>query len=222
MTASAGDGTQVWDAATSKLKVHFGDARATYAVFSPDGNLVGTAYDDGKARIWKVETGEPSGEPVDLGHAVKLWSVEFSRDGRQIVTASDDKTARVWDLEKRELVSVLRHTERIYTASFSPDNKSVVTGSEDNLAYVWDIATSDVRHKLVGHQHWVNSASFSRDGTRIVTGSKDGTARVRDARREGPSLFSRGTAAALNPWLSAPTGKLSPRRPTIRRLASGT
>ena len=97
------------------------------------------------------------------------------------MTASDDKTARVWDLEEQDVVSIFRHRERVYSASFSPDNESVVTASEDNLGYVWDISTSDLRRKLVGHQHWVNSAAFNTDGTRIVTGSKDGTARVWDA-----------------------------------------
>ena len=59
VTASAVDGTQLWDAKTGELKRRFDDAGATYAVFSPDGALICTAYQDGKARIWKTANGEP-------------------------------------------------------------------------------------------------------------------------------------------------------------------
>src|SRR6185295_7172049 len=64
------------------------------AAWSPDGQRIVVALDDGTARVWKV--GDPA-EPIVLrGHQAHVWSAAFSPDGTLIVTASGDRTARVW------------------------------------------------------------------------------------------------------------------------------
>jgi WD40 repeat protein len=68
------------------------------AAFSPDGRRIVTASENKTVRLWKVETGEPIGEPLK-GHANSVFSAAFSPDGKRIVTASADETVRLWDSE---------------------------------------------------------------------------------------------------------------------------
>ena len=58
----------------------------TIIAWSPDGKRIVTASEDGIARMWDAQTGQPLGEP--LKHAGGVISAEFSLDGKRIVTAS--------------------------------------------------------------------------------------------------------------------------------------
>jgi len=88
----------VWDAATgegfSEPMKH--DGKVTSAHFSPDGQRVVTASDDGTARVWDAATGKAIGEPIK--HDSEVTSAHFSLDGQRVVTVSHDGTAQVWDV----------------------------------------------------------------------------------------------------------------------------
>ncbi len=105
------------------------DKPINWIEFSPDGTLAVTASDDGTARVWKVDTGEPMfAEP--LRHDGPVRHAAFSPDGSQIVTASFDKTARVWHAATgRPLGGPLLHAMPLHHAAFSPDGQSIATAS---------------------------------------------------------------------------------------------
>ena len=171
---------QVWtagDGLERTLRGH--DARINSVAFSPDGEAIVTASDDGTARIWELSSGD-SRTLEGPGRDVK--SAAFSPDGTQVVTAGTDDKARVWDVAGGEQVAVLRgHSSTVYSAAFSPDGKLVVTGSGDNSARIWDLADGRTRVVLAGHEDTLVAARFSPDGRFVVTASFDGTARVWDA-----------------------------------------
>ncbi len=66
------------------------------ASFSPDGNYVVTASEDGTAQIWKAETGK--NVATLSGHILAVRSAVFTPDGLSVITAGADNTVRVWDL----------------------------------------------------------------------------------------------------------------------------
>ncbi|MGH9851112.1 MAG: WD40 repeat domain-containing protein, partial [Blastocatellia bacterium] len=66
------------------------------ASFSPDGNYVVTASEDGTAQIWKAETGKSVA--TLSGHILAVRSAVFTPDGLSVITAGADNTVRVWDL----------------------------------------------------------------------------------------------------------------------------
>src|SRR6201990_7172 len=82
--------------------LNFG-ARVFSVAFSPDGQYIASASDDGKIRVWNAMTGETVGGPF-TGHRESVWSVAFSPDGQHIVSGSDDGTIRVWNTTTGETV----------------------------------------------------------------------------------------------------------------------
>ncbi|MBL8425622.1 MAG: hypothetical protein JNK06_19355 [Candidatus Accumulibacter phosphatis] len=172
---------QVWPTAAGGgpvNPVNLGDtARLRAAAFSPDGQRVVVAYDDGLARIWPADG---HGAPILLkGHTWQVLSAAFSADGRQVVTASRDGTARLWSAADGKPLAVLDgHTGPVLAAGFSPDGRQVVTASADATARLWHSDGSGQPVVLRGHADEVLSAAFGSDGKRLLTASLDGSVRL--------------------------------------------
>ncbi len=167
----------VWMRSPKLVEIWFHDRAAWHAAFSPDGRRVVTASEDGIARVWDTETGEPVTPP--LRHAARLAHAAFSPDGSLVVTAAADSTTRVWDAATGEPRSApLKQGDAIRHACFSPDGRRVATASRDGTAQVWDVATSAPVGPPLRHRAAVAYVSFSPNGDRVVTASGDFTARV--------------------------------------------
>ena len=87
----------MWDAATGRLLFELvGHTGEIYDVeFSPDGNFMATAGEDGTARIWTASTGKQLWSLV--GHYGLIGNVEFSPDGKSLATSGLDGTIKFWD-----------------------------------------------------------------------------------------------------------------------------
>ncbi len=172
------------------------------AAFSPDGQSIVTASDDGVVRIW-----DASGrmEPRALkGHTAPITTAEFSRDGQFIVTASRDGTARVWPTQGHAARHVFKHAGPVRSATFSPDSQRIVTVSGSGVARLWRVDLPDRPLAVLNDpaDGRLNFAAFSPDGQRLVMTAWDRTARVWRARgssfvpeetlrgHEGPVIFA--------------------------------
>lgn len=110
------------------------------ARFSPDGQWVLTAAQDGMARLWDLANDQPVGVP--LRHAAPVGDAEFSRDGRYVVTMCEDRTARVWEAASGKVVSPpLVHPLPLCRAWFSRDGRHVFTASSRHrYSFSWSDA----------------------------------------------------------------------------------
>lgn len=174
VTGSANE-ARVWDLSDGRqvLSVRHGDVLGSIwsVAFSPDGRLIATGGEDGKAKLWDAG----SGQEIHLlkGHTSGVASLAFSPDGSRIATGSRDRTLKIWDVERGEEVLALKgHTDRVLCVAFSADGKQIISGNKDQTAKVWD---AQLGQKIIGVKHGqagaVWSVTFSPDSKHIVTGS---------------------------------------------------
>ncbi|MEO0943126.1 MAG: WD40 repeat domain-containing protein, partial [Cyanobacteria bacterium J06642_12] len=116
----------------NRLESHRGWIRSVS--FSPDGETLASASDDGTVKLWTAE-----GEELRTleGHRGPVWSMSFSPDGETLASASDDGTVKLWNLEGEELQTLEGHRDWVRSVSFSPDGNILASGSDDGTVKLW-------------------------------------------------------------------------------------
>jgi WD40 repeat protein len=144
---------------------------------SPNGQLAATACEDGKLRLWSVESAQVLGE-LPAAEGKRFNAVSFSPDGATVLgTSSDAAQIALWRVSDRAKDAEIRSVDgRVWTAQFMPDGERIVTvGGND--ARVWSMETHRQVLRLSPHGA-VSSAALSHDGKYAVTGSWDSSAKI--------------------------------------------
>ena len=100
-----------------RLVTHTGE-RVRLVVFSPDGRLISSGFDNAIA-VHDPRDGRRLG--VMTGHLQPPVNMAVSPDGRTLVTTSSDNTIRLWSLESYRELGVLLRDRIAWAISFSPD-----------------------------------------------------------------------------------------------------
>lgn len=159
-------------------------------VFSPAGNLLATAGQDGRLRWWQVRDAgpEPVGEAV-LG-AGPLYAVAFSPDGRSLVTGGEDRAVMVVRLDAPTEPEELFRFEEL--PGKSPEIESAVFVDASRLAVacgdqivLLEAATGRMLLKLErasehNRKAVVGGLVVGPDGRRLAACGTDNTARLWD------------------------------------------
>ena len=146
-------------------------------VLSADGRRVVTAADDGKARIWDLQT---SRLLATLVHPLKVAVAAFAADETFVLTTCIDGTFRLWNSATGSLVFEFpKAPDCRIPQTLSNDRKRVAFLQTDTSVQIWD---------LLGHQRLggvlempglVNASVFGQDSGTIALASADGTVSVR-------------------------------------------
>ena len=174
------------------------DGTARVVAYSSDGASLLTGSEDGTARLWRADTGEPMGQP--MRHEGSVLVAVFSPDSQSVLTASRDKTVRLWSAQDGTAKSfVVRHAAEPTVALFSPDGTQVLTASQDGAARLWAPQSGEPLSPWLRHEGSVRVAAFEPRGSLVVMAGADGTVRFWSGDRGEPRgealRLSRGVAA---------------------------
>lgn len=160
-----------------KQQGHF-DATNTLA-YSPDGVRIVTGADDGKVKVWDVESGFCLATFQD--HSAAVTCVQFAKRGQVVFTASLDGTVRAFDLIRYRNFRTFTSTKRVQFCSLAvdPSGEVVTAGSEDDFSiHVWSVQTGQLVETLSGHEGPVSCLAFAADSGVLASASWDRTIRI--------------------------------------------
>ena len=141
--------------------------------FSPDGQTLVSATDNGWIIRWDLNTGESSGVfKLELPRAWFgiVWA-SFSPDGRTLAGGAGTDEISLWDARTGEH---LRTLTAGYRASFSPDGQMLAIRGRDAI-HLWDVNAGQALRALSrGWNFFVSSISFRPDGQMLAIGNTSG------------------------------------------------
>lgn len=169
-----------------------GAKRVRALAFSPDGQLLAAARDDGTLDLLQTAGGKAAvvlspeqrpGEIVDLpgggirwktpGVNAEVTSVMFSADGRLVSTGDNDGNARIWEVATGRERKRMVHDDGVSSVAFNPTSNYLATGSKDATVRMWDVASGSEILR-VKHETEVRKVAFSPDGRHLGAISTDG------------------------------------------------
>jgi WD40 repeat protein len=177
-------GTYLWNARSGRQvgpRLFDRPGVATDAAFSPDGNLLAVAGQDGSVRIWDVAKGDR--RFYFPAHTTSVLAVAWSPDGLFLADASADRTLHVLSANEplggRLVGNLVGHGAAVRAIAWRPDGRSLLSGGADGTARLWDTQFDQELRPIGRHRGAAVGASFDPAGHRIVSaGRADGTARI--------------------------------------------
>ncbi|MHA2068385.1 MAG: WD40 repeat domain-containing protein, partial [Candidatus Thorarchaeota archaeon] len=142
-----------------------------------------TGGDDGKARIWDIDSGVLLRV---LDHSRSIYSLTVSPDGRHLVIGSKTPAGSeeqgliwVWDFELGILLHTLEgHVGHVTSLAMTADSRYILSGGQDGTVRLWDLETGTPLYSMAGHDGPVVNVSVTPDGQHIISGSSDNTLRL--------------------------------------------
>lgn len=183
LAAASFDEVQVLEPATGRVVQLHGHVWPVASMqFTADGSRVGTAANDGKARVFDAASGALL---LTLSGNTGMTAVAFAEDGSLVAGGASDGTVRVWDAATGEQWARLAgHGADVTRLAFQTGGRHLVSSGRDGSTRVWDVSAG-------GSREWFTQATaeliysgvaYSPDGSLLAAPAEPSGVLVWDAR----------------------------------------
>jgi WD40 repeat protein len=167
------------------LKVLADHADRAWAIstvaYSPNGQRLAVAGDDGTVVQWDVATGRPIGEPLGGTHIPDaltpqwMMSLAYSPDGAQIAAGTGGGRITIWNAATGRKITGADFGVAVRSLAYSPDGKFLAAGFADNKGTVelFPLGTSNPP-RVFRAGSAIFSVAFSPDGKLLAAGDSTG------------------------------------------------
>ena len=145
--------------------------------YSPDGQLIGTASDDGSLILWQA-TDNSLVRQIEGSHG-GFTSLAFSPNNLLLASGSWDGNVDLWEPGNGNLLRTMKEQDySVRDVEFSPDGDLLAAASDTNSILVWRVSDGELLHSLEGHTAPIYKAIFSPDGALLASASEDQTVKI--------------------------------------------
>ncbi len=172
-----------------RMAMHKGNGSPLHGVaWSPDGQLLAAASEEGIVWVLDSETGEPL-QMLD-GSGRPLNSVTWSPDSNYLAAGAADDTIRVWALGTEEPIHTLKEDgSSVGSVVWAQERRTLVSGSGDGVVRIWDLEGEKLLLTFGGDNSAVTSLALSDDGSYLAFGTENGTLYVWSEEVESPRMI---------------------------------
>lgn len=190
----------------TNLAQHSAEFGSGAVAFSPDGDLLATAGQDGIAQVWNLSTGKMIFEfPKERGAAY----LAFHPFQPILAVVYDD--IRFWDLRTGGQTNLVEKppSQRARAIAFSPDGERIAIGDRDGGVSIWSLATRRKLHAFQAHSagSGIYAICFSHDGALLASGATDNLIALYDLRRRPLISQLAGHTGLVGALAFSPDGK---------------
>ena len=142
----------LWSLQTGRLqRAMLTAAEAIRAIaFSPDGNLLAEARQDGTVRFWDLLS-DFGPERFAENPEATLTTLAFSPDQSLLAGGDEAGHLHIWRLDSGEQIHrISAHAGPVTAITFSPASHRLLSCGQDCTAMEWDLATGDKRQHFQG------------------------------------------------------------------------
>ncbi|KAJ8942237.1 hypothetical protein NQ318_003084 [Aromia moschata] len=177
-----------WQSETYVMKQQGHANNMSCVSYSMDGQLIATGGEDGKVKLWNVNSGFCFVTFSEHSNAVN--AITFSGNKKFVVSASLDGTVRAYDVIRYRNFRTFTSTRPMQFSCVAIDSSGefVAAGGQDVFEiYLWSVKTGRLLEILAGHEGPVSGLAFSPiiTSTMMVSVSWDKTLRIWDAIEKG-------------------------------------
>ena len=132
------------------------------ASFSPNGERLLTATEDGTVRCWVIATGKLVVGPLE--HGERVFAAEYSPQGDLFATSGLSGRIQIWNAsEGAKVGEPIQQLGTAYAIGFSPNSRTLATGGPGQVNF-WDLdSRKQTTVALKPEAHATNAIAYSSD-----------------------------------------------------------
>jgi hypothetical protein len=169
-----------WDDTRAAGKVAVQKGAVTALALSADGKLALTGNEDGAARAWQTDGGQPAGESPRGGG--KVTALGFGAGGKEWLIAGEAGSRRIDAATHKPIDEPLESPGTVLAIGAKADGQVILFGTCEQGAWLAEEGGRDDAKKLFNADSPVLSAALGPDVRVILTGHEDHLARAWDGR----------------------------------------